>query len=42
MGHANLSTLGVHLLRVNTAPAQSDGVWEEPAPNKLWDADAAA
>lgn len=35
MGHANLSTLKVYLLRVNTAPAQADGLWEAPAPKRL-------
>ena len=35
MGHANLSTLKVYLLRLNTAPAQADGVWEELAPTRL-------
>ena len=35
MGHANLSTLRVYLLRVNAAPAQADGLWEELAPRRL-------
>ena len=32
MGHANLSTLRVYLLRVNAAPAQADGLWDALAP----------
>jgi site-specific recombinase XerC len=42
MGHANLSTLKVYVLRVNTAPAQADGLWEELAPQKLRVSGAAA
>ncbi|MDP9324967.1 MAG: site-specific integrase [Candidatus Dormibacteraeota bacterium] len=34
MGHANLSTLNVYLLRVNTAPAQADGLWESLVPGR--------
>ena len=35
MGHSNLETLRVYLLRVNTAPPQADALWDELAPRRL-------
>jgi integrase len=42
MGHSNLETLRVYLLRVNTAPPQADELWNELTPKRLRVAGTAA